>query len=253
MERPTGVSQRELRRITCRWGPHAERHAALVPFFGKDYRVFGMLGISLGRMPVWYPGAPVSVSPGQLRYKDVLTERPPALATLEPGLFRGAYYLDPWRMLGGMMAMLEGAPGLDQAVNLAGRRLQGRPLLDVVYEPPLHRVRAFIVKRGWLGSERRSVLRMPALAEALDPLPRTVRGPMAPAGLGQEGGTALKRAARDMLEPGLPEEEAPLEPGPGPEPAAPERTPRSSSRQEGFLARMVRRAIESGMEEDSRR
>ena len=165
-----GTRQMSLRRITCHWGDHRQAHAALIPFFRGDYKIFGMLGFSLGIPPVWYPSVPLSVERGLFRFKDSETEQPPALHDLEPELFQGAFYFDPWRVVAPAFRSGEGFPDFNSAVNLAARTIQRRPIVDVLLERHLHRVRGLVLRMGFLRSRAISVLTLPALAEALDPV-----------------------------------------------------------------------------------
>ena len=183
-----GTRQMSLRRITCLWGDHRQSHSALIPFFRGDYKVFGMLGFSLGTPPVWYPSVPMNAERGLCRFKDSETERPPALHELEPELFQGAFYFDPWRVVAPAFRSGEGFPDFSGAVNLAARTIQRRPILDVLLERHLHRVRGLVLKRGLLRSRAISVLTIPPLAAALDPV---VEG--REKRLGGEGGSALRR------------------------------------------------------------
>ena len=165
-----GTRQMSLRRITCHWGDHRQAHAALVPFFRGDYKVFGMLGFSLGTLPVWYPSVPLNAEGGQCRFKDGEMEQPPALHDLEPGLFQGAFYFDPWRVVAPAFRSGEGFPDFNGTVNLAVRTIQRRPIVDVLLERHLHRVRGLVLRMRLLRSRAISVLALPALAEALDPV-----------------------------------------------------------------------------------
>lgn len=165
-----GTRQMSLRRITCLWGDHRQSHSALIPFFRGDYKVFGMLGFSLGTPPVWYPSVPMNAERGLCRFKDSETEQPPALHDLEPELFQGAFYFDPWRVVAPAFRSAEGFPDFNGVVNLAARTIQRRPILDVLLERHLHRVRGLMLRMGLLRSRALSVLTLPALAEALDPV-----------------------------------------------------------------------------------
>ncbi|MCH7478551.1 MAG: hypothetical protein IIA14_10690 [SAR324 cluster bacterium] len=170
MAKYVGTRQMSLRRITCHWGDHRQAHAALIPFFRGDYKVFGMLGFSLGTPPVWYPSVPLNAELGLCRFKDNETEQPPALRDLAPELFQGAFYFDPWRVVAPAFRSGEGFPDFNGAVNLAARTIQRRPILDVLLERHLHRVRGLVLRMGLLRSRAISVLTLPALAEALDPV-----------------------------------------------------------------------------------
>ncbi|MCH7479183.1 MAG: hypothetical protein IIA14_13920 [SAR324 cluster bacterium] len=183
-----GTRQMSLRRITCHWGDDRQTHAALIPFFREDYKVFGMLGFSLGTPPVWYPSVPLNAEGGHCRFKDSETEKPPALGDLEPGLFQGAFYFDPWRVVAPAFRAGEGFPDFNSTVNLAVRTIQRRPIVDVLLERHLHRVRGLVLKRGLLRSRAISVLTIPPLAKALDPV---VEG--REKRLGGEGASALRR------------------------------------------------------------
>ena len=165
-----GTRQLSLRRITCHWGDHQQAHAALIPFFRGDYKVFGMLGVSLGTLPVWYPSVPLNAELGQCRFKDCETDQPPAFRDLEPEQFQGAFFFDPWRVVAPAFRSGEGFPDFSNTVNLAARTIQRQPIVDVLLERHLHRVRGLVLKMGFLRSRAVSVLTIPALAEALDPV-----------------------------------------------------------------------------------
>lgn len=171
-----GVRQGELRRFSCVWGEHAQRHSAMVPFFKVDYKVFGLMGFSLGSPPVWYPGTPVHVSGRTLRFKDSYAELPPPLPTLEPDTFVDSYYFDPWRVLSAVFAAEPRMPDFSSAVNLADYLMRKRYIMDVLLEAPLHRVRGFMLKGSWFRTYRVSTLKLPSLAEAIVPMEEP-RGP----------------------------------------------------------------------------
>ncbi len=162
-----GVQQRTLRRTLCQWGDQSRTHFVLVPFFHSDYKVIGIVGWSPNEEPVWYPGVPVIVERRRLVFKDALTALPPPWAELPANAFDEAYYHDSWGALKAEIQMMPGAPSLERAANLAGSRLSNRRILDVLFEPPLHRVRAFVLKGQFFRNRTVSIMSMPALAEAL--------------------------------------------------------------------------------------
>ena len=168
-----GVQQRTLRRTLCQWGDQSRTHFVLVPFFHSDYKVIGIVGWSPNEEPVWYPGVPVTVDRRRLVFKNSLTELPPPWAELPADTFDGAYYHDSWGALKAEIQMMPGAPSLERAANIAGSRLSGRRILDVLFEPPLHRVRAFVLKGQFFRNRTVSIMSMPALTEALQPPAKT--------------------------------------------------------------------------------
>ena len=168
-----GVQQRTLRRTLCQWGDQSRTHFVLVPFFHSDYKVIGIVGWSPNEEPVWYPGVPLIVDRRRLVFKNSATELPPPWAELPADTFDGAYYHDSWGALKAEIQMMPGAPSLERAANLAGSRLSGRRILDVLFEPPLHRVRAFVLKERFFRNRTVSIMSMPALTEALQPPAKT--------------------------------------------------------------------------------
>lgn len=198
-----GVQQRTLRRTLCQWGDQSRTHFVLVPFFHSDYKVIGIVGWSPNEEPVWYPGVPVTVARRRLVFKGSLTELPPPWAELPADTFDGAYYHDSWGALKAEIQMMPGAPSLERAANLAGSRLSGRIIVDVMFERPLHRVRAFVLKGRFFRNRIVSILSMPALTEALQPPAKTkARAPTLDAvSLRREGW--ITRLIRKALAPNL--------------------------------------------------
>ena len=168
-----GVQQRTLRRTLCQWGDQSRTHFVLVPFFHSDYKVIGIVGWSPNEDPVWYPGVPVTVERRRLVFKGSLTKLPPPWAELPANAFDEAYYHDSWGALKAEIQMMPGAPSLERAANLAGSRLSGRIIVDVMFERPLHRVRAFVLKGRFFRNRTVSIMSMPALTEALQPPAKT--------------------------------------------------------------------------------
>ena len=164
-----GVRQRRLQLVTVHWDGQPLKHAAMIPMFRSDYRVFGMVGFTLGVMPLWYPGAPLYVGKRELRYKGSEAEAPPPIFELEPDHFAGAYHFDSWKVLAPVLASQEDYPSLSPASNLATRKIGGRSIRDLIFEPPLHRLRGLVCKGRFWGLKAISILEIPALPDALDP------------------------------------------------------------------------------------
>ena len=162
-----GIEQRRLRRVTVRWGPQERRHLALVPVFDAGYKVLGMVGMDSDSPPMWYPGVPLIVEPGRMTFKSSLSTSSPEWSEVPPELLEACYFLDPWGAILALVPHLTGAPPLDGAVNLVGGRIQGERIVDLVFEPALHRVRAFVLRGRWHRQHRVPVLRLPALAQCL--------------------------------------------------------------------------------------
>lgn len=172
-----GISQTKLRGMECLWGRTVRKHIFLIPFFSVDYRVRGFAGFSNEMEPIWYAGPPVSVVSKRLVFKNAFVETPPFIRETPADEFSNLYYLDHQGTVDAMFHRLgetvseegerEGAP----ARNIAGARIQGNWLQDVVFEPPLHRVRMFRVRHGWFRSRLMSVLTLPALTEMLSAHP----------------------------------------------------------------------------------
>ena len=169
MRMTDGVRQQRLQRVTAYWDDRPLKHAVMIPVFRADYRVFGMVGFTLGAMPLWYPGTPFHVAKRELRYKGSDSEAPPQIFELEPGHFEGAYYFDSWKILAPVFASQEAYPSLSPASNLASRKIGGWPIRDLIFEPPLHRLRGLACKGRFWGWKAISVLEIPALPGALDP------------------------------------------------------------------------------------
>jgi hypothetical protein len=206
-----GVRQEELRRVTCQWGDYSRSHSAILPFFQADYKVFGLMGFSLGTAPAWYPGVPVHIEKRMLLFKDAYADAPPPLAGLDEETFADAYYYDPWRVLAAVFATEPGFPPLAGALNLADQKLLGKPITDLLFEAQLHRLRGFVLK-GWLFRVHRiSTLQIPNLAEAIEPLGD--QGRPRP-GMPQDLGEFLKR----LLGTGRRAPPPPPEPGGEPSP-----------------------------------
>jgi hypothetical protein len=207
MDGTIGMRQRNLRRMDCYWGDAHTRHAALVPFFHNDYRVRGLVGYAVGEPPRWYPGVPVVVERRRLIFKTAEREHPPAWSELEREHFAGAFFHDPWGMLEAMLSVIPDTPPMLDAMNLAGRRLQGRPVHDVIFEPPLHRVRAFEVRSGFFGTRTISILSMPALIESLDVRPSRGAPPEGPETRARREGWLAGRVRKALAEAAGEEEE----------------------------------------------
>jgi len=182
-----------------------------VPFFHNSYKVFGLVGYAAGESPRWYPGVPVSVERQRLIFKTAEMEHPPAWSELDRDHFAGAFYHDPWAMLATMLPLVPDAPPMLDAMNLAGRRLQGRPVHDAIFEPPLHRVRAVEVRAGFFGTRTVSILSMPALIEALDVKPTRGAPPEDPAPRPGREGWLARRVRKTLAEAAGEEQPTPRE------------------------------------------
>lgn len=168
MSQRTGLEQRRLRRITVQWGPQTREHLAVVPLFDAGYKVLGVVGLDADTEPMWYPGPPLIVEPRRLVFKSSLSDASPAWDEVPEGMLEGCYFHDAWGAVQVLVPQLPGAPSLRDSVNLAGNRIQGRPIQDVIFEPPLHRVRAFLLRRRWGRAQPVSVLMLPPLAQCLE-------------------------------------------------------------------------------------
>lgn len=170
MQTPTGIPQRRLRRMTVHWGPHTREHLALVPIFDGGYKVLGLVGLDASpeSAPVWYPGPPLVMERRRMMFKSSLSDMPPSWGEMDPGLLEDTYFHDPWGAIQALVPLVPDAPSLEGALNLAGNRIQGRPIVDVVFEPPLHRVRAMELRGRWGRTRTVPILRMPALAQAVE-------------------------------------------------------------------------------------
>lgn len=156
------------------------RHPALLPIFGTDYKVRGMVGLLPLAPPLWYPGSPVAVTSERLVFKDTDYAEPLPIAELlalegeqaqdEAERWKDALVFDPTRRIERWLR--HSAAGRQDSMlpaprNIAGQLLLGQPVLDVVYEPSLHRVRGFWVRRNWYSRHELSALGIPALRESL--------------------------------------------------------------------------------------
>ena len=102
-------------------------------------------------------------------FQKLPTKLPPPWAELPANTFDETYYHDSWGALKAEIQMMPGAPSLERAANLAGSRLSGHLILDVLFERPLHRVRAFVLRGRFFRNRTVSIMSMPALTEALQP------------------------------------------------------------------------------------
>ena len=178
----TGIAQRTLRRVRVLWGPQERRHEALIPVFDRGYKVLGLVGLDANGTLSWYPGVPLMVERGRLRFKSSLSDASPAWSEVPAGLLEGSCFLDSWGAIQALLPRQPGAPSLAGSLNLTGQRIRGRWIVDVVFEPGLHRVRAFVLAGRWGRGERIGVMRLPALAQSLrparaEPLDATAIGP----------------------------------------------------------------------------
>ncbi len=173
-----GTRQKRLHRITCEWGRDVREHSFVYPLFTRDCRVNGVLAYSLGAEPVWYPAPPAAVEKRRLRFKAFAAEDGPlAIGALHADTFQGAYLCDPWRVIAEAVRVYAQGRAMTPPTDIFEYGLRGRPLIDVVYERPLHRVRGFVVRRGtFYRTQTLSVLEIPALAEALTPPAKPKRG-----------------------------------------------------------------------------
>jgi hypothetical protein len=164
-----GIRQRELSRVACEWGRDLRVHAVAFLVFGRNYKVQGVLGYSLGLEPLWYGEPPAFVARNGLRFKAPFQEGGPIpVSGTEPETFEGTFLCDSWGIVEeGMRAAFRGERPLP--VNVHGQGFLGRTIVDVVFEPTLHCVRAVVLRRGTFRQETCSVLAIPALAENLRP------------------------------------------------------------------------------------
>jgi hypothetical protein len=169
MDRLEGMRQRKLRGIVCRWGNQMRRETLLIPVFQADYKVRGFIGISSRVRPVWYGGVPITVASRELAFKAFGSKAATPLPECDPEVFQGAFYFDTAYAVRSLANSALGHPAMLEAVNLAGQRLRGHRVHDVVFERSWHRVRGFILRRGLLSFESISVMRIPGLANALQP------------------------------------------------------------------------------------
>jgi hypothetical protein len=167
MGAPSGIEQRSLRRFGVRWGAELRRHDALVPLFDEACRVLGLVGLDVMTGVTWYPGVPLTVERRALIFKVGHLAAPPAWSEVPPGLLERCGYFDRSGLLAVLMALQPGAPSLAGALNLAGRRIGEGRVVDAIYEPTLHRVRALALRGRWGRVRRVSILRLPGLAAAL--------------------------------------------------------------------------------------
>ena len=173
------MRQRALRKTECVWDKKVRMHSMLLPVFGSDYRVRGMIALSTEEAPLWYPGIPISLEAGRLTFKTGAREHPMGLHEVGPEAWEGSYYLDERHILERFLPWF--GPGGEKPgpLNIQGGRIRGRKILDVVYEFSLHRVRWIDVRSGWLGSQLISVMSIPPLKDSLEPAPGMMmaRGP----------------------------------------------------------------------------
>lgn len=224
MEHRMGMAQRRMRRMTVHWGPHSRTHLALLPIFDSSYKVLGMVGLDADaeQHPVWYPGNPLTVEPRRMVFKSSLSDAPPQWNEIEPGLLEDSYFHDPWGAIHALVPRVPGAPSLEGAVNLAGNRIRGQPIMDVVYEPTLHRVRALQLRGRWGRSRTVPILRLPGLRESLErgPVPQLDVDAYGPPPERPEGW--ISKLLRRVVEPLL-QEPPPERPGWPPQPERPGR------------------------------
>ncbi len=182
MQNMNGTHQSRLRRIIARWGKLQRRHKVLIPFFHDDYRVFGFMGVTPRVEPVWYPGLPVAVTPGEVSFKSLERDVPPGLAECDPDTFEGAYFYDGSQELAQLVMLNQRYPSFERTVNLANYRLKGRRVTDLAFERTLHRVRGFIIRSGWFSTTHVSIMRISSLETELTEMrrktsPRTAGAP----------------------------------------------------------------------------
>jgi hypothetical protein len=162
-----GIEQRLLRRVSVRWGPQERRHLAMVPLFDPGYKVLGLVGLDSDAPPRWYPGVPLTVERGRMVFRSSLSTASPEWSDVPPELLTECYFLDPWGAILALVPHVPGGPSLAGAVNLAGCRIRGERIVDIVFEPALHRVRALQLRGRWRRSGRVQVLRLPPLSQCL--------------------------------------------------------------------------------------
>ena len=159
---------RSLRRYECRWGDFSRKHHLVIPIFQANHKVKGFLGFSVEDFPVWYPGIPIIVERKRLVFKSAYDDRPPSWGEVDRELFADAYFFDPWDAVASVLPRISQAPPLKGGINLARATLQSRPMIDVYFEPALHRLRAIEVV-DWLIFKRRiDVTTLPAFPEAIE-------------------------------------------------------------------------------------
>ena len=167
----TGVArrQRDLHRVECLWGDEVHRHAALYPVFQRDYKVRGLIGFTPGQRPLWYPNIPFGIDGKTVRFKESHEDdAAKPIEEWEPDHLRGAYFCDPWQMLGAAIADAPNSGQLGKWSDLFEKRIPRGQIVDLAFEPTLHRVRGVVVRRGLFGSRMYSTWEIPALAETLD-------------------------------------------------------------------------------------
>jgi hypothetical protein len=172
-----GLLQHNLSRITCEWGRDVRTHDVVFPVFARDYKVLGILGYSLATEPVWYGEVPVHVGKRGLRFKAAFRERgPQPVGATESGLFDGTYICDPWGVVAVAIQSFSREKGRAVPVNIHGQSFLGGEIVGTEFEPPLHRVRGLVVRRGTFRRQTLSVMALPALAESLRPATTSRRG-----------------------------------------------------------------------------
>ena len=162
-----GITQRSLRRLECHWGNSVRKHQLLVAVFHSDHKVKGFIGFSVEENPVWYPGVPLIVTRNRLTFKSANQDRPPAWGEVERELFQGVYFFDAWGALASVLPAVPDAPPLAGGINLARATVESRPIVDVVFEPHLHRLRALLVRHRGFFTRRMEVMTLGAFAEVI--------------------------------------------------------------------------------------
>jgi len=163
----TGITQRQLQRVTVHWGPQQRRHMALVPLFDAGYKVLGLAGLDMVGAPLWYPGVPLTVERRRLVFRSSLSDASPQWSEAPAEALDHCYFFDTWGAVQVLVPREPGAPAFAHAVNLAGNRIQGERVLDVIFEPALHRVRAFLLRGRWGRRHEVLVFRVRALERAV--------------------------------------------------------------------------------------
>lgn len=171
MDPAPGTPQRRLHRVRCGWGREEHGHQVAYPVFDSGYKVLGILAYTLGEPPLWYAAVPNHVQGRELRFKSPYQEWGPVpVNELPDSPFAGTYLCDPWHVIRAALEYFRPMPDWPMPTDLFERTIDGQPIIDCVFEPPLHRVRGFVLRRGSLWRTRRvSILMIPALEHALDP------------------------------------------------------------------------------------
>lgn len=161
--------QRDLNRVECVIGDEVHRHAALYPVFQRDYKVRGLIGFTPGQGPLWYPDIPYSIDGKTVRFKvPYADDAAKPIDGWDSDHLRGAYFCDPWQILAAAIAAAPNSGQLGEWRDLFRMRIPRGEIVDLSFEPALHRVRGVVVRRGLFGTRMYSTWEIPALADSLD-------------------------------------------------------------------------------------